>query len=261
MPTIEHKFNYNDTFLRDVTVALLNELHNKITWNNVFSNQTKKVIVPFYYSLTGDDRFLMDSFVDDIPGKRIEQNYDKVPRGVVSLESTTVRSNELSNPNVKVNRYVEENEELRRVVSKMRSLPLTLSYDIRIRVATEGDLFKCQQAIWNLIYQYQYFYFDHNFVRLEAFFRMPDELTSKINREINMQSDVYMEKSFRLDIKTVYPLFGEIERIPSVNRVKWQNDIWRLDGSGATDNDDITKKNSYPPQDDSRSNQNRSDSL
>jgi hypothetical protein len=259
--SIEQKDNFSDTFLRDVTVALLHELHEKLTWTNTFSNESRKVIVPFYYSLTGDDRFLMDAFVDDIPGKRIEQNYDKVPRGVISLESTAVRSNELTNPNVKVNRYVEENEELRRVVSKMRSLPITLAYEIRIRVASEIDLFKCQQAIWNLIYQYQYFYFDHNFLRLEAFFRMPDELVSKINRDVNMQSDIYMEKTFRLEVKTAYPLFGEIERIPSVNKVTWQNNIWKLSGSGATSNDDISKTNSYPAQNDSRSNANRSDQI
>lgn len=245
---IEKHMNYDDTFLRDTTVALLATLHNRLYWYNIWHNETRKIEIPFYYSMTGDDRFLLDSFVDDIAGKRIEQNYDVIPRGIVTLESTSINSNEFTNPNVRISRYIEENAELKRVVSKLRSLPITLSYEIKIRVASELDLFKCQQAVWNLIYQYQYFYFEHNFIRIDASFRFPDEFQTKIARETNMTSDIYMDHTFRLDVHTYYPLFGEIERIPPINRVQWQNNIWKLKGSGAEKIDPLsTDFNQYPP--------------
>lgn len=251
---IENHKNFDDAFLRDVIVAFLAQLHNRLYWYNRWSNETVKIEVPFYYSLTGDDRFLLDSFVDDIAGKRIEQNYDVVPRGVVTLESTTIKSNEFTNPNVRISRYFEENAELKRVVSKVRTLPLTLGFDIKIRVASEIDLFKCQQAVWTLIYQYQHFYFEHSFIRIDASFKFPDEFQTKIAREINMTSDIYMEHNFRLDVNTYYPLFGEIERIPSINRVEWQNNIWRLKNSGAEDIKSIETKNQYPAEDENSRN-------
>lgn len=258
---IEKDMNYDDTFLRDVTVAVLETLNNRIYWYNKWENEKRKIDVPFYYSMTGDDRFLLDAFVDDIPGKRIEQNYDVVPRAIITLEETVIQSSEFTNPNVRVSRYIEDNSELKRVVSKIRSLPLQLTYDVKIRVASELDLFKCLQSIWNLIYQYQYFYFEHNFLRIDAAFRMPESLQIKIDRAQNMTSDIYMEHSTRLDVHTYYPLFGEIEKIPPINRVQWQHNFWKLQGSGAEKIDPLsTNFNQYPPEDKNKNN-NRNDSI
>lgn len=260
---IETNYNFDGVFLRDVIVSTLAQLHNRIYWYNNWENEQRKIEVPFYYSLTGDDRFLLDSFVDDIPGKRIEQNYDRIPRGVITLESTKINSQELTNPNVRVNRVVEnlEKTELKRVLSKVRSAPMTVGFEIKVRVASEIDLFKCQEAIWNLIFQYKYFYFEYKFLRIDAFFRLPDEFQTKLNRDINMTSDIYIEQSFRLDVSTYYPMFGEIEPVAPINRVHWQNNIWRLNGSGAENIPDLTKDNTYPPQSDDRGDQNRSDRL
>lgn len=245
---IEKDTNYDDTFLRDVNVAVLEALNNRIYWYNKWENEERKINVPFYYSMTGDDRFLIDAFVDDIPGKRIEQNYDVVPRGVVTLEETTIMSNEFTNPHVKVSRYIEDNNELKMVVSKIRNLPLQLTYDIKMRVASELDLYKCHQAIWNLLFQYQYFYFEHNFIRIDCSFVLPNAFQTKIERNITMTSDLYMEHSFRLDVHTYYPLFGDIERMPASNKVQWNLNFWKLRGSGAEKIDPLsTNFNQYPP--------------
>ena len=62
-----------------------------------------------------------------------------------------------------------------------------------------------------------------------------------------MDTDIYMTHNFQLDVHTYYPLFGEIERIPPVNRVQWQSYIWKLAGSGAEAIDPL-KSNQYPPE-------------
>ena len=246
--SIEKLKNYEDTFLRDVTVAFIAQLHNRIFWYNRWQNEDKKIDVPFYYSMTGDDRFLLDSFVDDVVGQRIEQNYDVIPRGIVTYTTANVKSTEFTNPNVRISRTItDDDHELKSVMSKVRSLPMSISYDIKIKVASEQDLFKCQQAIWNLIYQYQYFYFEHNFMRIDASFRLPDEFQTTITRESKMDTDIDMTHNFQLDVHTYYPLFGEIERIPPVNRVQWQSYIWKLAGSGAEAIDPL-KSNQYPPE-------------
>jgi hypothetical protein len=63
---IGERFNFEDVFFRDLTVCVLDTLEGQIKWLNRFSSGDKFVQVPFYYSLTGDERFLLDSFQDDI---------------------------------------------------------------------------------------------------------------------------------------------------------------------------------------------------
>ena len=66
MIMIGEKFNYDETFLRDLTICLLDTLEGRVKWVNRFTSGDVQVNVPFYYSLTGDDRFLLDAFTDDI---------------------------------------------------------------------------------------------------------------------------------------------------------------------------------------------------
>jgi hypothetical protein len=60
------EFNKDLSFLRHIITALLQELNNKIYFYNVIDEDTKqKIDVPFYYSVTGQERFLLDNFLFD----------------------------------------------------------------------------------------------------------------------------------------------------------------------------------------------------
>ena len=76
---IGERFNFEDIFFRDLTVCVLDTLEGQIKWINRFSSGDKFVQVPFYYSLTGDERFLLDSFQDDIVSENrfVELNTDE----------------------------------------------------------------------------------------------------------------------------------------------------------------------------------------
>jgi hypothetical protein len=240
-------FNFDDVFLRDLIVSLMDVLNQRIYWHNHWEDETRKINVPFYYSVTGGDDFLLDSFVDDVPDRRIELNYDQVPRGIVTLNDWKVKSDQLTNPNVRISRYVEDNSILKRIVSKIRSLPLSATFEIKIKVASEIDLFKAVQAFWNFVYQYQYFDFEFGYLRVNGFFKMPDQKSNKVVREITMDSPIYPEQTFSLNVETFFPLFGEIEEIPPIKRTQWKNYIWKLAGSGA---EAQTKpENNYPQPD------------
>jgi len=241
---IENKYNWEDVFLRDLVVSFLDVLNDRIYWVNNWEDESRKINVPFYYSVTGGDDFLLDSFVDDVPDKRIELNYDQIPRGIVTLKSWKIKSDQLSNPNVRISRVVEDNEMLKRVVSKVRTLPLTASFEINVKVASELDLFKLIQSIWNFVYQYQYFYFDHNFLRIDAFLKLSDDDQNSVLREIKMNTAVYPEHKFNVKVETYYPLYGDIEQIPPIKRTMFKQYTWNLAGSGA----EVQKnpKNNYP---------------
>ena len=241
---VENKYNWEDVFLRDLVVSFLDVLNDRIYWINHWEDETRKIHVPFYYSVTGGDDFLLDAFVDDVPDKRVELNYDQIPRGIVTLKSWKIKSNQISNPNVRISRVVEETDILKRVVSKVRTLPLTATFEIKIKVASELDLFKLIQSIWNFIYQYQYFYFDHNFLRVDAFLKLGDDTQNNVIREVKMNTAIYPEHSFSINVETYYPLYGDIEQIPPVKRTMFKQYTWNMQGSGTEAQK--KPKNNYP---------------
>ena len=93
---IGDRFNYDDVFFRDLTVCVLDTMEGRIKWVNKFSSGDVPVDVPFYYSVTGDERFLLDSFQDDIVSNNryIELNTDIIPRGHLTLTNWSIKSDE-----------------------------------------------------------------------------------------------------------------------------------------------------------------------
>lgn len=243
---VENRYNFEDVFLRDLIVSFLDVLNARIYWTNKWEEETKKIVVPFYYSVTGGDDFLLDAFVDDVPDQRVEMNYDKIPRGIITLVSWKIKSEQLSNPNVRISRYVEDDQMLKRVVSKVRSLPMTAVFEIKIKVSSELDLFKAVQAFWNFIYQYQYFDFEHNFLKIKAFLKIPDENQNTVIRDLTMDSVIYPEQTFTVNVETYYPLYGEIENIPPVKRTMFKQYTWQLAGSGTEAQSNPTNNYTMP---------------
>ena len=148
-------------FFRDLTICVLDTLEGQVKWVNRFTSGDKFVEVPFYYSMTGDEKFLLDSFTDDIVsgdsegnGRYVELNTDIIPRGHLTMKSFAIRSDEFANPNVWLRTVVENETEIRKVLGRIRAVPVTVSYDLTILLSSEIDSFKCSQAIMDTLWLY-----------------------------------------------------------------------------------------------------------
>ena len=229
MNMIGEKFNMSEVFLRDLTICVLDTLEGQVKWKNRFSTGDVDVDVPFYYSLTGDDRFLLDSFTDDIVSNNrfVELNTDQIPRGHITLSSWTIRSDEFKNPNIWLRNVVEDNVEAKRVLNKLRAIPITATYDLQILVKTEVDVFKCSQAIMNTLWLYKYMYFEHNYMNIDAVMNQPDNTGIEIVREKNLKSDNTIKLTASIEVQTHYPAFiTNVEVVPF--RTRWFNNIIAL---------------------------------
>ena len=204
---IGSKFNFEDIFLRDLTVGVLYTLEDKIKWRNRFSSGDVFVKVPIYYSLSGDERFLLDSFSDDIVSENryVELNTDTIPRGHLTLTGFNIKSDEFANPNVWLKMVVENEWEIRKVLTQVRAIPITVNYDLEILVSSEIDTFKCSQALMDTMWIYKFIYFEHNFMNIDAVITLPDSNTIQILREKNLTSDnkIFVKLSF--SVETYYP--------------------------------------------------------
>jgi hypothetical protein len=67
---IGQQFNSDNVYLRMVTIALGRTLNRRIRWINYFSDEKRCVSLPFNYRMFGTERFLLDSYLDDITDTR-----------------------------------------------------------------------------------------------------------------------------------------------------------------------------------------------
>lgn len=206
---IGQKFNFDEVFFRDLTVCVLDTLEGRLNWINRFSSGNIPVSVPIYYSMTGDDRFLLDSFQDDIVSENryVELNTDQIPRGHLTLTNFNIRSDEFRNPNVWLRTVIEDDVEVKKLLKKVRAIPITVTYDLTIILKNEIDIFKCAQEIMNTLWLYRFMYFEHNYMHIDAVMLMPDSETIQIQREKNLKSDDSVRLTATIEVQTYYPAF------------------------------------------------------
>lgn len=206
---IGERFNFEDVFFRDLTVCVLDTLEGQVKWINRFSSGDVFVQVPFYYSLTGDERFLLDSFSDDIVSENrfVELNTDMIPRGHLTMTGFNIKSDEFANPNVWLRMVVENEIEIRKVIAKVRAVPITVNYDLEILLSSEIDTFKCSQAIMDTLWLYKFMYFEYNFMNIDAVILMPDSNSIEMSREKNLTSDNNIKMKVSFTVETYYPAF------------------------------------------------------
>lgn len=206
---IGDKYNMEDTFFRDLTVCVLDTLEGQVRWINRFSSGNVRVNVPFYYSMSGDERFLLDSFQDDVVSENrfIELNTDIIPRGHLTFKSFNILSDEVANPNVWLRAVVENEKELRKILMKVRAIPVSVSYDLEILLSTEIDVFKCSQAIMDTMWVYKFMYFEYNLMNIDAVIILPDSNQVEISREKTLTSDNTIKLTVSFEVITHYPSY------------------------------------------------------
>jgi hypothetical protein len=214
MNKFDKKFNYDEIFLRNLTLGSMLEFYRKVRWINKWTDnkglyKEKLITLPVYYGLVGDERFDLDAFVDEIVSERPELNIDPKPRAHFVLESSTIKRNEYSNPNVNVEYYKEENGILKKYLGKIRFLPIKATFHIEILLGKEIEIMKCQQSLWDFFFAYKYFYIKQNGIKIECILDMPDDKQVEIQREIDGlkgkgNTDKYIK--FNFDIHSYYPI-------------------------------------------------------
>lgn len=205
---IGEEYNYDDNFVRMATVGLCKVLATKIRWINRWSDGKKiRVLIPFYNSFAGQERFMLDAFVDDVTSTRVELNTDQKQRGVVAFKGGSQRDDEFANPNEYLSKETKINGEFKNVVSRTKAIPITLNYDVTIKLDNEWEADTCYTKILDVLYNYRFFAISYFGLRIDAFFKLQSDSGIEIPREISLDSDDTVTIKFALEISTYYPVF------------------------------------------------------
>lgn len=225
---IGKKYNFDDVFFRDLTVCTLAMLEERLGWVNRFSDGDVDVSIPVYYSLSGkNDDYLLDSFVDDVLGdaRRLELNTDVIPRAHVTLANWRMKGEEFANPNVFLRQVVEDSEEIRKILTKIRAIPITANFDASILINSELDTFKASESIMNALMFYDHMYFEYNFMYIDAVATFPEENNIEIIREYSMDEQDLIKMTFNFEVQTYYPAYGERQIWGRPKHSKWINQL------------------------------------
>ena len=225
---IGKKYNFDDVFFRDLTVCTLAMLEERLGWVNRFTDGDVDVSIPVYYSMSGkNDDYLLDSFVDDIVGddRQLELNTDVIPRAHVTLSNWRMKGEEFSNPNVFLRQVVEDSEEIRKVLTKLRAIPITANYTMTILLNSELDTFKASESIMNALMFYDHMYFEYNFMYIDAVATFPEENNIEILRDFSVDEADLIKMEFNFEVQTYYPAFGERQIWGRPIKSKWINQL------------------------------------
>ena len=225
---IGKRHNFDDVFFRDLTICTLAMLEERLGWVNRFSDGDVNVSIPIYYSMSGkNDDYLLDSFTDDVVGdaRKLELNTDVIPRAHVTLSNWRMKGAEFANPNVFLRQVVEDSEEIRKVLTKLRAIPITADFTATILLNSELDTFKASEAIMNALMFYDHMFFEYNFMYIDAVATFPEENNIEIIRDFSMDESDLIKMEFNFEVQTYYPAFGEQQVWGRPKRSKWINQL------------------------------------
>jgi hypothetical protein len=201
--------NKDNTILRYVIVATLAELRKKIFFYNKISQDTlKRIEVPFYYSVTGSERFLLDNFLyDAIDDGKAVGNYEVVPRGVLQLESLSINSGSQTNKFVKGEFVREVNGVLKTFSLDTNFLPLSMSFGVTIVCSNNLEMLKVTESVLSKLYKTTSYNVDLGMFRVQAGMVIPEDFSQDKLFEFSFNDKKEFNVTFTLEVESFIPVF------------------------------------------------------
>lgn len=209
MSAYNQEYNKDSTILRYVIVATLAELRDKVFYYNRISEDTlQKINVPFYYSVTGNERFLMDNFIYDAAaeGKALG-DYEVVPRGVLQLSSLSIDSGSQTNKFVRGEFVKEVCGVLRTFSLETNFLPLNMTFGVTVVCSNNLEMLKVTESILSKLYKTTTYSVDLGMFRVQASMAVPEDYSQDKLFEFALNDKKEFNVTFDIEVKSFVPIF------------------------------------------------------
>lgn len=220
MSEFNNTYNFSDDTERSVIAGLLSFLRDKIKYTNYREDKEQEISVPFFFSFTGDSRFIQDFFSEENTGKA-DTNYEVVPRGVVKYEgSSVIKSDELTNPYVRAKYQKEIDGRLLDYSAFFRRIPIQMDMEIEIIVDSHINSLKISSEIKRTFYKNKIYQIQVEGLRIPCLIRFPEDLPTNRLLEYGFTDDKMNKMTFPIEVHSfLYDLVGESD-IFAGNRMK-----------------------------------------
>lgn len=218
-----HKYNSDDVLFRAAIIGLVNALNNTITFENVWSDSRRETVrVPFYYAMSGDERFVQDAYDNwnECFPDFIEGNTDPIPRGQISMTGLSVASAELTSRYVRGFYTKEVDGELKRYNSYINSIPIQMNFSAEILCDTNIDAFKITQSIMEKMYRTLVFNINFKGFRVPTQAGFPDNFTNDKLFEYTYGNTERIKVAFDIELMTYLPIIDPDQEFFAGNRIE-----------------------------------------
>lgn len=218
-------FNRDDVFFRRLLVGALASLNLRIFWYNVLNDGTEqKISVPFYFSTTGDERFLVDTFMkpiaSDDKGCVAETFYNQIPRAIVNFESVSILEDALRNRFIRGEHLVDSKDgELKTYSSEIKSIPVSINLSITGYCDSHLDLLKFTESIIDNFHKHIEYNIEHKGIRCPASVEFPSDYSQERLIDFSFSDRKEFKVNFDITIKSIYPIIKSSTTMFAGNRM------------------------------------------
>ena len=219
MSAYNQEFNKDNTIIRYIIVALLAELKDKVYFYNQIDEDTlKKINVPFFYSVTGNGRFLMDNFLwgAEESGKAIG-DYEVVPRGIIQLTGISIDSGSQTNKFTRGEFVREWEGQLKTFSLETNFLPLTMTFSTTVVCSDNLEMLKITESLMSKLYKNTLFQVDLGMMRVQASCAVPEDYSQDRLFEFALNDKKEFQVTFDIEVKSFMPVFEHGILIPEVD--------------------------------------------
>lgn len=218
-----------DVFIRNATIAILDTLNRRIKLEQIEEGKSVVHTVPFFYNFGNDENFMRDFFAEiphecAIP-KHAEGNYEVWPKGVLLLNSITVKPLEITNKFVRATyrkAFAMENDErsYKAMSAYLFPLPMTFTFSAEIHSKTLNQCFKITDSVFEEFYKQNTAAFQFKGTRVPGQFQIDDSLTNDKKIEFTYNDDKSVTTKFNIQFETYYPIFDTSTEMDKANRIR-----------------------------------------
>ena len=161
--------------------------------------------------MTGDESFLQDFFLNyrncSTDELLAEGNYDVIPRGIVTMGSPQIDTQGLTNKYTRMSYSRETVEgEMKTFSSFTNSLPLTISFEVTVKVDTLLDSFKIFQSVVQTFYKTYTFSFEYEGFRIPCQVGFPESYEGSKQLEFTYNNNPqFIDFKFTVTVETYFP--------------------------------------------------------
>jgi hypothetical protein len=210
--------NVQDIFMRNATLTLLDLLNRNVIIDLKRNDQIEKHEIPFFYNFGGDEGFMKDFFLE-LPTdckypNHAEGNYEQMPRGVVTLSSFSIKSNDITNKFIRGTytqevRDVNDQKQMKAFSARLFTLPLSLKYSVKIESDNINKTFKIIEKIFDFYYKNQVRYFQFRGIRIPAQVVFPETAQFQKTYSFTYTDNNIVATTLDLDMETYFPSFDD----------------------------------------------------
>jgi len=208
---LHQRYNNENILSRAVIAGLLNILNNKISYEQVWSNDDIETVeVPWFYNMSGDERFMQDfytHYAHCLPPKPVDGNFDMIPRGILTYLGSVIDPVRITSRYIQGNFLKEVDGQLQTYRSFLYSIPLNINFECELWLDTQITALKVEQAIREVFYKTLTFYVYYKGMRVGCSVGFPEDITMEKNIIYSFESDNKIKIKFSLQVEAYQPVF------------------------------------------------------